>query len=121
MSEFDAGEETTAKVRFEEPKRSRRSLSQLIGLVADWWGSRTPEAVKDVWNLARWETQNVRCWRTIIFILLLITGALVSTFTFVFLRKEQNLDFEENVRYVPCMIKAFPRHWLLTAIFFYTV
>jgi hypothetical protein len=121
MSEFEA-EETTAKVRFEEPKRSRRSLSQLVVSVVDWWRSRTPEGVKDVWNLARWETQNVRCWRTLIFILLLITGACVSTFTYVFLRKEQDLDFEENVRYLSWLMKAFfPRHGSLTEIGFCTV
>lgn len=58
----------------------------------------TPDAVKDVWRLARWETQNVRCLRSLIFLLLLITGAFVSSYTYIFLRREQDSDFESNVR-----------------------
>lgn len=47
-------------------------------------------------------TQNVRCWRTVIFFLLLITGAFVSSYTYLFLKQEQNSDFESNVRTISC-------------------
>ena len=85
-----------------EPIRKKKSgLSRVGGVlgrsVVRVYQSTTPDAVKDVWKLARWETTNVRCWRTLIFLLLLITGAFVSSYTFVFLKKEQESDFEDNV------------------------
>ena len=83
------------------PKKSRitRAGRVLGRSVVAVFRSTTPDAVKDVWRLAQWETTNVRCWRTLIFFLLLITGAFVSSYTFVFLRREQDSDFEANVSY----------------------
>lgn len=74
--------------------RAGRELGRSVVTV---FRSTTPDAVKEVWRMARWETQNVRCWRTLIFLLLLVTGAFVSSYTFVFLRHEQDSDFEANV------------------------
>ena len=87
-----------------EPIRKKTGLSRVgrvLGRsVVTVFRSTTPDAVKDVWKLARWETQNVRCWRTLIFFLLLITGAFVSSYTYIFLRREQDSDFEDNVSVV---------------------
>ena len=80
------------------PSGLSRVTSVLSNSVVTVWRNSTPDAVKDVWRLARWETQNVRCWRSLIFFLLLITGALVSSYTYIFLRREQDSDFEANVR-----------------------
>jgi hypothetical protein len=95
---------TTPKEEHDQPHPHPQTSSG-IGRVGDLLGKSivtvvkhtTPDAVKDVWRLARWETQNIRCWRTLIFFLLLITGAFVSTYMYVFLRREQDSDFEANV------------------------
>ena len=77
----------------------------------------TPDAVKDVWRLARWETTNIRCWRTLIFFLLLITGAFVSSYTYVFLSREQDSDFRANVSAET--ILDLPRREIFLTIAFY--
>ena len=88
---------------FEPIRRKKSSGLSRVGTVlgrsvVTVFRTTTPDAVKDVWRLARWVTQNVRCWRTLIFFLLLITGAFVSSYTYIFLRKEQDSDFKANVR-----------------------
>jgi len=98
-----ASESYHPRVNFDEedmPPPRQSPISRVGGAlgksVVTVWRNTTPDAVKDVWRLARWETQNVRCWRTLIFFLLLITGAFVSSYTYVFLRREQESDFEAN-------------------------
>ena len=97
-------ESSRPRVNFDEedmPPPRQSPITRVGGAlgksVVTVWRNTTPDAVKDVWRLARWETQNVRCWRTLIFLLLLITGAFVSSYTYIFLRKEQDSDFESNV------------------------
>jgi hypothetical protein len=52
---------------------------------------------KEVAKLARWETNNVRCWRTGVFLLLLILGATISTVAFVFFQQAEQEDFKVDV------------------------
>jgi hypothetical protein len=57
---------------------------------------------KEVAKLARWETNNVRCWRTGVFLLLLILGATISTVAFVFFQQAEQEDFKVDVSFFFC-------------------
>jgi len=55
------------------------------------------DEVKEVLKLAKKETARVRVWRLIVLVTLLITGAVLSTFTYKFLKDEQHEDFKDAV------------------------
>jgi hypothetical protein len=55
---------------------------------------------EEVAKLAKWETHNVRCWRTGVFLLLLILGATISTVAFVFFQQAEQQDFKVDVRII---------------------
>ena len=57
------------------------------------------DEVKEVLKLAKKETARVRVWRMIVLVTLLITGAVLSTFTYKFLRNEQNEDYKDAVSF----------------------
>ena len=58
---------------------------------------KTRDEVRDLQKLVCFETNSLRCWRLIVVLLLLITGATIATFTFLFLRDEEEESFERTV------------------------
>jgi hypothetical protein len=76
------------------------SLSSDGGLAAmDHYDGLEPrDEEKEVAKLARWETNNVRCWRTGVFLMLLILGATISTVLLVFFQQAEQEDFKVDVR-----------------------
>lgn len=56
------------------------------------------EEAKEVHKLSRWETIGVRFWRTVVLLLLIIAGVLVSTGTYIFLRDAEEEDYVRRVR-----------------------
>lgn len=59
---------------------------------------RTVDEVKNLNKLVCFETNSLRCWRFIVIILLLATGAAIAAFTFTFLREEEDEGFRTTVR-----------------------
>jgi hypothetical protein len=55
------------------------------------------DEVKEIQNLAKQETKNVRVWRFIVVAMILATGATVSTFTYRFLHDEEESNYESAV------------------------
>jgi hypothetical protein len=51
------------------------------------------DEVKEVQKLAKKETSYIRFWRLVVILSLLVTGAVVSTLTFVFLKAEEQDDY----------------------------
>jgi hypothetical protein len=62
-------------------------------------GGEERDEEKEVAKLARWETNNLRGWRTGVFLLLLILGATISTVAFVFFQQAEQQDFKVDVSY----------------------
>lgn len=58
--------------------------------------------LKQMQQLSRWETRGVRFWRTIVLILLIIAGALVSVGTYIFLSDAEKNDTTNRVRRSAC-------------------
>jgi hypothetical protein len=71
---------------------------------------------EEVAKLALQETRNVKVWRRNVILMILAMGALVTSLTYVFLRDEDQEDFETSVRILetkktetlPCLF--FPSH-----------
>ena len=49
-------------------------------------------------TLAKREGRNVRIWRRNVFLMLFVTAALLTSLTYVFLKKEDEEDFDTSVR-----------------------
>ena len=49
-------------------------------------------------ELTKKETRKVKIWRRNVFIVLGLTAALVTTMTYIFLRKQDGDDFDSSVR-----------------------
>ena len=71
---------------------------------------------QEIEELARRETANVRAWRLIVLLVIIITGGVVTTGTFLFLKREERVDAKESVRVVVAMRcvrnGTFPGHLL---------
>jgi hypothetical protein len=55
------------------------------------------DETKEVQRLAASETAHIRFWRLVVVSLLLISGAVLSTFTYVFLNGEEKDDYVDAV------------------------
>jgi hypothetical protein len=55
------------------------------------------DEIKEVQKLAKKETSYIRFWRLVVILSLLVTGAVVSTLTFVFLKAEEQDDYVDAV------------------------
>jgi hypothetical protein len=53
--------------------------------------------VKEVQKLSQWETFGIRFWRTIVLLLLIIAGCLVSAGTYLFLRGTEQANYINRV------------------------
>ena len=53
---------------------------------------------KRVQDMAQREAKNVQRWRRNVLVLMFVTGVLVTSVTYVFLKREQEEDFETSVR-----------------------
>lgn len=53
--------------------------------------------IKQVQRLSKWETYGIRFWRTVVLVLLIIAGVLVSTGTYIFLRDAEQNDYRNRV------------------------
>jgi hypothetical protein len=62
--------------------------------------SNERDETKEVRRLASSETSHLRFWRLVVVALLLISGAVLSTFTYIFLKAQQKDDYVDAVRYV---------------------
>lgn len=58
------------------------------------------DEVKEVQRLSRWETLGIRFWRTVVLILLVIAGVLVSVGTYIFLSDAEKNDATNRVRFL---------------------
>ncbi|KAL7562532.1 hypothetical protein ACA910_008238 [Epithemia clementina (nom. ined.)] len=67
---------------------------------------RTVDEIRDLQKLVCFETNSLRCWRLIVVLLLLITGATIATFTFIFLRGEEEESFERTYNLFAVRTKA---------------
>jgi hypothetical protein len=56
------------------------------------------DETKEVQRLASSETAHIRFWRLVVVALLLVSGAVLSTFTYVFLNGEEKDDYVDAVR-----------------------
>jgi hypothetical protein len=56
------------------------------------------DETKEVHRLAASETAHIRFWRLVVVALLLVSGAVLSTFTYIFLRGEEKDDYVDAVR-----------------------
>jgi hypothetical protein len=54
------------------------------------------DQVKEVEEMARIETKNMRAWKLLVFLTILATATLVSTGTYIFLKGDEDSSFEES-------------------------
>jgi hypothetical protein len=54
------------------------------------------DQVKEVEDMAKRETKNLRAWKFVVSLTVLVTAIVVSTGTYVFLAREENSNFEES-------------------------
>jgi hypothetical protein len=59
------------------------------------------DELEAVQAMARVETQQLRLWRTIVLIVMLVTGAIMSTITCRYLRQREHRQALDSVRVVP--------------------
>ena len=59
------------------------------------------DALQEVRAVAKSEYEGVRLWKLIVLLLMAITAVLVSTGTYIFLRREEDDDYTDSVRLVP--------------------
>jgi len=55
------------------------------------------DEVKEVQNFAKRETTRVQLWRLVVLLMIICTGAGVTTLTYILLREEDKEDFETTV------------------------
>jgi hypothetical protein len=56
------------------------------------------DETKEVQRLASSETAHIRFWRLVVVALLLISGTVLSTFTYIFLKGQEKDDYGDAVR-----------------------
>jgi hypothetical protein len=69
------------------------------------------DEVKEVHKLAQKETARVRMGKLLVLVSILATAALVSTGTYIFLKKEEDADYNKSVRIPFFLHNAVNRDW----------
>jgi hypothetical protein len=63
---------------------------------ADEMDTTERDQVKEVEDMARIETKNMRAWKLVVFLTIVATATLVSTGTYIFLKDDEDSDFKES-------------------------